>query len=245
MVEPDPGPWLVGRPEDRLPVSITTRVRIAETLRDLIITGQLAEGDRIDLDGVAADFGTSRTPVREACLALIHEGLVRVAPRSGVQVVGLTPQATLDNFSLMARLSGVAAEWAAQRMNGEQLGRVSDLKDAAARSDGDLARANWYFHREINKACGSTRLVMMLADAGRMIPRRFFDLFPQHIPCSLGEHDEIVEALAVRDGPRAREVTERHFDGAAVLLSKHLRRMRNEVPAHRRTVKSISRGVSS
>jgi DNA-binding GntR family transcriptional regulator len=199
----------------------TIRERVCRVLRERILTGVLAPGVRIDLDAVAAEFDTSRTPVREACLELALDGLVRVAPRTGIIVLGATPEAVLENFALMAALLGVAAEWAAQRITPEQLKRVRALKVEVAiamRSGDDAATENWLFHREVNKACDSPRLMAMLGMAGRMIPQGFLDALPEDIPCSLEEHDALVRALANRDGAEARRVTEKHLQRAAEQL---------------------------
>ena len=49
----------------------TVRARAARELRDRILTGRLQPGTRLDLDEITREFGTSRTPVREALLALL------------------------------------------------------------------------------------------------------------------------------------------------------------------------------
>ena len=90
----------------------TVRARAAGELRDRILTGRLQPGSRLDLDEITREFGTSRTPVREALLELSYEGLVSVTPRSGITVLGITPEDAMDNFAVLATLSGKAAEWA-------------------------------------------------------------------------------------------------------------------------------------
>jgi DNA-binding GntR family transcriptional regulator len=203
----------------------TVRERAARELRDRILIGDLVPGARIDLDQLAEEFGTSRTPVREACLTLAHEGLVRVAPRSGVTVIGVNADDTVENFAVMAVLSGVAAAWAAERITEEELKAVRGLRTsvvAAVESEGDIATANWAFHREINRACRSPRLLRLLSQTGRLVPMSFFRLFPEQIPCSLSEHDALVKALEERDAGAARQVTEQHFAESGRLLSAHL-----------------------
>ncbi len=119
----------------------------------------------------------------------------------------------------MADLLGVAAEWAAERITPEELVRVRELKIEVAiamRSRDDSATANWLFHREVNKS-------MQVAAAvghGRMIPQGFLEAMPEDVPCSLGEHDELVRALAVAagDGAEARRVTQAHLQRAAEQL---------------------------
>src|SRR6516225_9538416 len=85
-------------------VSTTVRAQAASELRDRILTGRLQPGDRLDLDELTAEFGISRTPVREALLELSYEGLVEVTPRSGITVLGLTPADAVDNFAVLAAL---------------------------------------------------------------------------------------------------------------------------------------------
>ncbi|GAA5052561.1 GntR family transcriptional regulator [Nocardia callitridis] len=225
MTEAEQGPWRVGEVEERTGRRRTERERLADALRERILAGELGREHRIDLDATAKEFGTSRTPVREACLVLAQEGLVRVAQRSGVTVIGVSAAATLENFTLMAALSGVAAQWAAQKITERELLRVRELHReirVAAQVGDDVATLNWMFHREINKACGSPRLQRMLADAGRMVPRRFFELFPEQVPCSVDEHELLIDALAKGDSSAARGITEGHFRTAAELLSTRL-----------------------
>ncbi len=119
----------------------TVRARAASELRDRILTGRLRPGDRLDLDEITQQFGTSRTPVREALLELSYEGLVAVTPRSGITVVGITPEDAVDNFAVLAALAGKAAEWATARITEEQLAELHALADAIG-DGGDVVAAN-------------------------------------------------------------------------------------------------------
>src|SRR3954468_1083256 len=119
----------------------TVRSRAATELRDRILTGRLRPGARLDLDDIAQQFRTSRTPVREALLELSYEGLVAVTPRSGITVVGITPDDAVDNFAVLAALSGKAAEWATARITPHQLVELRDLADAIFGAD-DVVEAN-------------------------------------------------------------------------------------------------------
>jgi len=124
----------------------TVRARATTELRDRVLTGRLRAGERLDLDQLAAEFGTSRTPVREALLGLAYEGLVEVTPRSGITVLGITPEDAVDNFAVLAALSGKAAEWATARITSEQLADLRDLADAIFGAT-DVVEANRRFHR--------------------------------------------------------------------------------------------------
>src|SRR5271165_7642932 len=105
----------------------TVRERAARELRNRILTGALPAGSRIDLDAITTEFATSRTPVREALLELSFEGLVHVAPRSGITVIGISSADVIDSFTILGVLTGQAAAWAAQRITPEGVERLRAL----------------------------------------------------------------------------------------------------------------------
>ncbi len=109
-------------------ISTTVRAQAASELRDRILTGRLQPGDRLDLDQLTAEFEISRTPIREALLQLSYEGLVDITPRSGMTVVGITPEDVVDNFAILAALAGKAAEMATTRIPPARLARAAGAR---------------------------------------------------------------------------------------------------------------------
>jgi DNA-binding GntR family transcriptional regulator len=196
----------------------TVRQRTVRELRDRILTGSLAPGERLDLDAISAEFGISRTPVREALLELSFQGLVEIAPRSAVTVTGFSPDATIDNFAILAALSGKAAEWAAARIVPEQLEQltrcVAELDSAPACDQ--LIEANWQFHRIINQAANSQHLVALIRQAVRLIPSNFLAVIPVH---DNSEHRQLLDHLRHGRANRAREVAEKHVLAAGQSLA--------------------------
>lgn len=218
-------PWPGGprKNAEAFDVATTVRDRVAAVLRERILSGELLRGTRLDLDELAREFRTSRTPIREALLALAQEGLTHVAPRSRATVVGLTPQDVRDNFTVMAVLTGLAADLAAQRMSDDELARITEIgTKLEPAGETDMARLNWLFHREINLASHSAPLLTQLRMSGQLVPQTFFRVIPEQASCSRLEHKELLQALADRDSERAREVTERHFQNAGRLLSARI-----------------------
>jgi DNA-binding GntR family transcriptional regulator len=211
-------------------ISGTIRDRAARELRDRIVTGRLAPGSRIDLDRLTAEFGISRTPVREALLELHYEGLVEVSPRSGITVIGITPEDAVDNFAVLASLSGKAAEWATARISDED---VADLRRmaAAVKGRGDVVGANWRFHRAINLASGSRRLLTYIRQAVRVVPASYFELFPERTRRSRAEHAALLDAMEARDAGSARSIAEAHVLEAGEALGDWLRGIDRKVPA--------------
>jgi DNA-binding GntR family transcriptional regulator len=214
----------------RNPIGGTVRARAASELRDRILTGRLAPGTRIDLDGLTEEFGTSRTPVREALLELSYEGLVAVNPRSGITVLGITPDDAIDNFAVLAALEGKAAEWATERITEAQLAELRTLADAIF-DDHDVVVANQRFHRALNLASGSPRLLTFLRQAVRVVPTSYFELFPEQERRSRAEHAALIEAIARGDRAEARRLAEAHVLAAGEALGDWLRAQATEPEA--------------
>jgi DNA-binding GntR family transcriptional regulator len=190
-------------------ISTTVRAQAANELRDRILTGRLQPGDRLDLDRLTAEFGISRTPIREALLELSYEGLVVITPRSGMAVVGITPQDAVDNFAILAALAGKAAELATARITPTELSELRELAGAIDRAD-DVVVANRRFHRAINQAARSPRMLTYLRQAVRVVPGNYFELFPEQAERSRHEHAALLDAMEQGDAPAARSLMEAH-----------------------------------
>lgn len=210
-------------------ISGTVRERAARELRDRILTGVLPAGSRVDLDAITEEFATSRTPVREALLELSFEGLVQVAPRSGVTVLGISPADVLDSFTILGVLTGQAAAWAAERIEPAELDTLRGLAaDVVARSGDDtIGEANWHFHQMIHRAAHSPRLLNQIKQVARVVPSNFLTLFPEHEKHSLDEHQQLLDALGDTDAERARAIAERHVLDAGRSLADWLEQRRD------------------
>ena len=219
-------------------IGATVRGRAATELRNRILTGQLRPGERLDLDTITEEFGTSRTPVREALLELSYEGLVTVAPRSGITVLGITSRDAIDNFAVLATLTGKAAEWATTRITPAGRSELRALADAVVTAD-DVVGANWRFHRALNLASGSPRLLTFLRQAVRVVPTNYFELFPEQGDRSLEEHADLLAAMERGDSAGARSIAETHVLRAGEALGDWLvaQMTDREVPVARGVVR--------
>lgn len=203
-------------------LATTVRSRAARELRDRVLTGRLRPGTRVDLDELAAEFGISRTPIREALLELSYEGLVAIAPRSGIAVLGISANDAEDNFAVLAALAGKAAEWATARITSEQLGELHALADAITGAK-DVVEANRRFHRALNLASRSPRLLTYLRQAVRVVPASYFALFPEQEQRSRTEHAALLNAMGCGDAMTARAIAEAHVLAAGAALGDWLR----------------------
>lgn len=188
---------------------------VSKYIRDLILSGALVPGARLDQDDIAAQLGTSRLPVREALISLEAEGLVNNIPRRGAFVASLDEQDIEDHYEMFGLLSGIAAERAAAVATNELIKSLTDIcTEMRSTQDPDAHdRLNNTFHLLINRAGSSGRLRAVLRTLSASMPTSFFahshedDWKVQ----ALDEHDAIVTAIAAKDGPHARELMSAHF----------------------------------
>jgi DNA-binding GntR family transcriptional regulator len=202
-------------------IARTVRAQAAAELRDRILTGALRPGDRLDLEEITAEFGVSRTPVREALLELSYEGLVAINPRSAITVIGISPADVVDSFAILAALSGKAAEMATGRTAAAEMTELQALAAAVDVAD-DVVSANRDFHRAINHAARSPRLLAHLRQAVRVVPSNYFTLFPEQEQRSHDEHAALLAAMRRKDGKAARAIAEDHVLRAGEALGDWL-----------------------
>jgi hypothetical protein len=113
------------------------------------------------------------------------------------------------NFAVLATLAGKTAEWAAERITPEELANLRRLAEATITED-DVVAANWRFHRAVNVASRSPRLLTFLRQAERVVPGNYFELFPQQEQHSISEHSALVDAIEARNSSAARAIAEAH-----------------------------------
>jgi DNA-binding GntR family transcriptional regulator len=133
---------LLVKPQDEDPYQ-TTSAHVAERIRRLIGTGQLAPGARLPELDLAEQFGVSRGPVREALFLLARDGIVVILPRRGAHVFNPGIADIEDIYDVRAALFALAARRAAESGNRrvlELIGRgVALISEIAAKADTDIA----------------------------------------------------------------------------------------------------------
>jgi len=125
-----------GSPLARRAATETRSDMLRRQLADEIITGQLRPGDRLDERELAARFGLSRTPVREALRQLAAIGLAELRPHRGVTVARPGDDHLAETFELMADLESLCTRYAATRMNAGERRAL----EACHLSSGELVR---------------------------------------------------------------------------------------------------------
>jgi len=192
--------------------------QVAERLRSRIYAHELAPGAWVDEQAIAAEYGISRTPLREALKVLASEGLVELKPRRGCYVTEISRQDLDDIFPLMAILEGRCAAdavKAAKPADIEELREIHARLEAAAREGRISAffEANQAFHRRIQELASNRWLLSVIQDLRKVLKlTRLFSLSIEgRLQQSLAEHTAILEAIKAGDATRAQTLMHDHI----------------------------------
>ncbi|HEY0648773.1 GntR family transcriptional regulator [Phenylobacterium sp.] len=199
-------------------------------LRDLILSGELAPGQRLQELAVVDRLGVSRTPVRAALARLQEEGLVEAIPSGGYAVRAFSEQEVNEAIELRGVLEGLAARLAAEK--GASPERLAPLKACLAEIDAvvgaprlteaDFERyveLNARFHEQLVALADSPMLAQQIARAYALpfaSPSGFVmvqAMQPQarHIlSVAQDQHRCVVEAIENREGARAESIMREH-----------------------------------
>ena len=201
--------------EQKKPATRADEIR--QVIEKEIFQGNLRPGTRLDEESLAARFGLSRTPVREAILQLVYSGLVVKKPRQGAVVAPLDLHRMVQMFEVMSEVEGLCARFAARRMSPDEKAHLTGLHATAARMcearDLDEYYAvNRAFHEAIYDGSHNEVLQEMARSLfARLAPYRRYQLnHPQRVEGSFHEHGEVVAAIAAADPDRAQMAMRKH-----------------------------------
>jgi DNA-binding GntR family transcriptional regulator len=191
------------------------REDIRDTLRTRIFEGHYLPGTRLIERDLAAEFGVSRLPVREALRMLRQEGLIEDRLPKGTVVASLSDEDVRALFEVRHALEVLASRLAAERATESDLARLGDLLDRAeeALRRGALLeshRANSEFHDQITAISGNSYLRSALEPLqGRM---HWLYQHVDNLSELIVEHRELLAAIASGDPARAAAQSGHHID---------------------------------
>lgn len=221
---------------DQRPLAHLGRKKLGEEttryLRDALLSGQYATGERMAVHQLAESLGVSTMPVREALVTLANEGLLEVIPRRGFRVAPMVVRDLEDAFRVHAFVAGLLIEEAAPIIPAATIAELRRIQDAILETfsgglEGiQLARRveelNFKFHRTINHVPDAKRLRWFLRASTRYVPRRFYETVPGWNEATRDRHGAIIDALKARDAGEARRLMELHMLEAGRLVREHL-----------------------
>jgi DNA-binding GntR family transcriptional regulator len=195
--------------------------RTYEAILDAICGGELASGERINQDELAARLNVSRQPVVQALALLKIQGFVRESGRRGVVVAPLDVDSISHLYEFRSALDGAACRGAAVRGSAEARlwGPALIAEGRAAFASGSVKRmveADMRFHRFLYDLCGNPVIAETAALHWHHI-RRLIGGYLQHYPMRdvWSEHQAILDAVISGDPVRAEAAARHHADNAA------------------------------
>ena len=189
---------------------------VAELIRQRIFNRELAAGVWIDELKIAAEYGISRTPLREALKVLATEGLVTMKVRRGAYVTEVNEKDLTDVYHLLSVLEGDAAAVVASHATTSQIKDLQSLHDELEKSAGNRERffeINEAFHMRLLEIANNRWRDQMVADLRKVMKlnRHNSLLKSGRIQESLAEHRAIMLALADRNPDGAMQKMREHF----------------------------------
>lgn len=190
---------------------------VQHEIERMILSGQLAPGQRLNEKAVADKLSVSRGPVREACRALAELGLVHLIPNRGVFVKRLTKSDAIEVYDLRAGLIGLSASLLAPILSTQGAAKLDAFIEEmeVAADKGDFSKfdpVNLEFHDFIVRSTENTRLIKLY----RSLVKEFH-LFRTHglmqreaLLQSNREHRAIVAALKSKDSDLSYQVSFKH-----------------------------------
>lgn len=201
--------------------------QIVQRIREMIIIGELAGGAALRTEHMAARFGVSATPVREALMTLSGEGLVELRPGRGFRVVPMTRQDVVDLYDTQAHLAGELAARAAVALTAADVERLyamqARLVEAIGHGDGAAAeQVEWDLHGLVNRAAQADKLRWLLRLTVRYAPFRAWFSVPGWATAAPEDHLPLLRGLRHRNPRTARDAMTAHIRGVGELLADHL-----------------------
>ncbi len=209
---------------------------VYDLLRDEILDLKLAPGSAIDEVALAARFGMSRTPIREALVRLVGEGLIETLPNRSTMVSNIDFLGMHAYFDALVLMYRVTTRLAAQNHRADDLVEIRAHQaafSAAVRSQDALAMiaTNAAFHSAI-AASGRNAYYAGFFDRllgeGRRMLRLYYQSYEDRLPPRfVDEHEEIIAAIEARDVAAADRLGTAHgeqiVEQIGRLLTQHER----------------------
>jgi DNA-binding GntR family transcriptional regulator len=197
-------------------------------LRARILSRDVTDGRRLDLDAIARNLGMSRMPVREAVRQLSAEGFLTIHARRGVTVTPLASHDIVELFQVRAVLEGLAVRLAIERasVSAERLSRLDQLLEDMEATKPDTVkwlRRHDALHEYICSESDSPRLTAQIRNLRQSVEpymRVFLAAYKPEMPEA--EHLKLVEVIKGGDPLLAETAMREHVTTAATFVVKFL-----------------------
>jgi DNA-binding GntR family transcriptional regulator len=191
---------------------------VVARLRDKLIEGVMPPGSRVPEKDLCAEFGISRTPLREALKVLAAEGYVVLLPNRGARVAKMTRNDLEELFAVCGGMEALAGELACKHATDAEISEIKALHDRMAQYYAARDLAGYYplnraIHEAIVRATHNSVLITMYENVSARIRRARFvaPMPPDHWQLAMAEHEAILNALQRRDPAVLSSILKTHL----------------------------------
>jgi DNA-binding GntR family transcriptional regulator len=193
---------------------------VTTALRERILNGEFALGERLVEGRLSEELGVSRMPVREALRELAAEGIVTIEPRRGATVTIYTEEQKRELIEVRATLEALNAKLAARRHDPQQIAELEAILQEGARLMADenpaaVIRQNFRFHEALGKVAGNSVLQDVIGSLRDRTAMLFAPNGSARARQNWQEHAAILRAVIEGDGELAALLAARHVYNAA------------------------------
>jgi DNA-binding GntR family transcriptional regulator len=203
------------------------------SIKNAIITSRLEPNHRLIEETMAAEIGTSRTPVREALQKLEKEGLIFRRPRTGFAVRGVTEEEVEDIMDLQCMLEGYAGRLATSRITEDEINYLNDLierqEDCLMNADVEtFIRLDGEFHDAIHRAAKNGRLYDLVQGLRDYMDRYRVIVFRSNprLHLSVKDHKEVVSLMKTKNARQIEKLIGKHMIRGKNVIKRKIRRER-------------------
>lgn len=208
----------------------TQATQLLARLRNDIVRGHMPPGERLVISALAESIGAGQTPIREALMRLVSEGLVTLEDQRGFSVAPVSRSDLLDLTAARAEIEALALREAIERGDDNweaavlgayhRLQKAHKLSDDGHSIDPDWEERHNHFHAMLVGAC-SNKVILQLraqlydrADRYRQLSTRYLKA-PRD---DLGEHEAIMNAALARNSAEAERLLKLHLHRTAQII---------------------------
>ncbi|MFI5012975.1 MAG: GntR family transcriptional regulator [Hyphomicrobiales bacterium] len=210
-----------------MPKPQTVADQVADILREAIAEGSLKAGTPLRQDELAARFGFSRMPIRDALRQLDAEGIVSIHPTRGAFVAKMDVVEISEIYAVRELLEVEALRLACPHLSAEKLDEAASMLDQID-SEPDVGRwgtLNRIFHLALYSACGNARLLGLI-EAQHNAADRYVRILLSNLDYrarSQSEHRKLLAACQKRDEAQALRSLRKHLREGSKTLVKSIK----------------------
>ena len=197
-----------------------TKHVIYKKIRTDIILGKKKPGERLSIEILKKEFGTSVTPVREALQILSQEDLVTIKPRSGYYIALVSLKELNDMLEFRQILELAAVERAAEKINDEQIALLENVHAGYTNDEDEsysrYTEENRNFHYLVAKVSGNQELARQLGHLLDRLAR--FMVIVHSGKYMIDIHGRLIERLKAHDPMGAKKTIQKELDEAKIAI---------------------------